>query len=187
MRLHTGAKRIPQENLHWKFTLGENSLAAARNRTCFSGVPVRRSAKWVKSLPVKQSLRPVCVYTIGRKKIFLEACFSVELRFNANQFVKLRRTNLFVIAFLFSYILSMYWIINQIQSLVTIIWGGSCWAIISKTPVCLRAGSGGTVKNHFSAWGVCGRTSNATIFLQHSDEEERTLPFTPRSAHWPES
>ena len=37
------------ENLHWKWTLGENSLAAPGNRTCVSGVPVRCSTNWTTS------------------------------------------------------------------------------------------------------------------------------------------
>ena len=42
-----GGVRTLKESLHWKLTLGEKSLAAARtgNRTCVGGVPVRCSTK----------------------------------------------------------------------------------------------------------------------------------------------
>ena len=36
----------PWGSLHWKLTLGENSLAAPGNRTCVSGVPVQWSTNW---------------------------------------------------------------------------------------------------------------------------------------------
>ena len=41
--------RTPWESLHWKWTLGKKSLAAPGNRTCVSGVTVRRSTNWATS------------------------------------------------------------------------------------------------------------------------------------------
>ena len=46
-----GRVRTPWKSLHWKLTLGEKSLAAPENRTCLSGVPVRRSTNWATSPP----------------------------------------------------------------------------------------------------------------------------------------
>ena len=45
-----GGVRTLKESLHWKLTLGEKSFAAPGNRTCFSGVPVRRSTNLATSL-----------------------------------------------------------------------------------------------------------------------------------------
>ena len=45
---HKGV-RTPLESLHWKLTLGEKALAAPGNRTCLSGVTLRRSSNWATS------------------------------------------------------------------------------------------------------------------------------------------
>ena len=46
-----GGARTPKESLHRKLTLGEKkeSLAAPGNRTCTSGVPLRRFTNWATS------------------------------------------------------------------------------------------------------------------------------------------
>ena len=45
-----GCTDTVNESLHWKLTLGGKSLASPGNRTCISGVPVRRSNNWRKKL-----------------------------------------------------------------------------------------------------------------------------------------
>ena len=46
-----GCMDTPRESPHWKFTLGEKSLATLWNGTCMSGVLVRHCTSWVTSLP----------------------------------------------------------------------------------------------------------------------------------------
>ena len=55
MQLHTGVVRTSSESLHWKLTVGENSLAASRTQTCISIAPgfwVGCSTNWAIPAPI---------------------------------------------------------------------------------------------------------------------------------------
>ena len=64
MRLHTEAVRTPSESLHWKWTLGEKSLAAPGTRTRVSIVP----GLLVRSLYPLSYLRPFSWVVKGKRR-----------------------------------------------------------------------------------------------------------------------